>query len=47
MINWIMNKIWLLVKIAFLSVIFLGIAINWLVMRLLCRRRKKVNYGRT
>ena len=45
MINWILNKAGLMIKLAFLCVVLIGIVLYWLGERLLFERRKKVNYG--
>ena len=42
MMNWIINKSVLLIKLAFLSVVLLGIVLYWLGERLLCRPKEKV-----
>ena len=46
MINWIMNKVVLIIKLAFLVVVLIGIGLYWLGERLLCRPKDKaVIYG--
>ena len=42
MINWIINKVVLLIKLAFLVVVLIGIGLYWLGERLLCKPKEKV-----